>query len=193
MPPPYGAEVERFRERLGVDHHEAASRPGEHHVEEAQTGAVGGDQPRRLHHDHVVELESLRVEAGEHRDRRVDGLDVVGDRAAVGERLGDRRVQLDRRDDGDGAAQRVDSRARPAPPSTSSSAPTARTSGWAPVLRTGGRARPPGAAAEQPVGDVHDLRRRAVVDGEQTRCGGTRDGQVGDDVVPTESAPGRLA
>ena len=37
-------EAERFGQRLGVHDDEAAGRPGEHHVEEAQAAAVGRDE-----------------------------------------------------------------------------------------------------------------------------------------------------
>ena len=76
-------ETERFRQRLGVHDHEVPRRAGEHDVEQAQAGGVGGDEARGLDDDDVVELEALGVERRQHRDRRVDRLDRVGDRAAI--------------------------------------------------------------------------------------------------------------
>ena len=84
---------------FGVHDGERLGRARDRDVEQAEPGAIGGHELRRLDDDHVVELEALGLGRVEHRDRRVERVGSTSlDRADVGERGDDLRVQRGRRD-----------------------------------------------------------------------------------------------
>ena len=176
---------------------EGLRRAGDRDVEQAQPGAVGGDERGRFDDHDVVELESLRL--GRRRAPRPARRARRSRRSTAPtsrERRDDRRVQRGRRDHREraGAARARRARARRSRRRARSGG-VATKRGCSPVLRTDRDGSTVGRGdREQAGGDLHDLGRRPVVDRQGDErgpesCWGT----CASTSAQEASAPGRLA